>query len=45
MQVYVSDRLSDFDQIIFNGGSHSELVKMAYRDFERLVHPEVITMQ
>jgi len=45
MPVYVSSHLSDFDQIVFNGGTHSELIKLAYRDFERLVHPEVITTQ
>lgn len=42
MPVFVSSHLSDHDQIIFNSGSHSELMKLAYRDFERLVHPEVI---
>lgn len=45
MPVYVSNHLGDFDQIVFNGGTHSELIKLAYRDFERLVHPEVITTQ
>lgn len=45
MPVYVSNHLCDFDQIIFNAGTHSELIKLAYRDFERLVHPQVITMQ
>lgn len=43
MPVYVSNHLVDYDQIIFNAGTHSELMKLAYRDFERLVHPEVIT--
>ncbi|MHB1949516.1 MAG: aminoacyl-tRNA deacylase [Gammaproteobacteria bacterium] len=42
MQVYVSSHLADKDQIIFNAGTHSELLKLAYRDFERLVHPKVI---
>lgn len=43
MPVYVSNHLADYDQIIFNAGSHSELMTLAYRDFIRLVHPEVIT--
>ena len=30
--------------ITFNAGSHSELVKMSYEDFARLVKPKVITM-
>lgn len=45
MPVYISSHLIDNDQIFFNAGSHSELMKMAYRDFERLVHPEVIATQ
>jgi Ala-tRNA(Pro) deacylase len=43
MPVYVSNHLGEYDQIIFNAGSHSELMKLAYRDFERLVHPQVIS--
>lgn len=43
MPVYVSNHLGDYEEIIFNAGTHSELIKLAYRDFERLVHPEVIT--
>jgi Ala-tRNA(Pro) deacylase len=43
MPVYVSNHLGDYDEIIFNAGTHSELMKMAYRDFEKLVDPTVIT--
>lgn len=43
MPVYVSNHLGNYAEIIFNAGTHSELMKLAYRDFERLVHPEVIT--
>ena len=28
------------EEIAFNAGSHRELVKMAYKDFERLVKPK-----
>jgi Ala-tRNA(Pro) deacylase len=42
MAVYVSSELNDFDQMVFNAGSHSELVKMSYHDFERLVKPKSI---
>jgi len=42
MPVYVSSKLRGLDQIVFNAGSHSELMKLAYKDFERLVKPEVI---
>ena len=42
MPVYVSSILSKNDQIVFNSGTHSEVMKLAYKDFERLVKPEVI---
>jgi Ala-tRNA(Pro) deacylase len=44
MPVFVSNELAHLDQIIFNAGSHSELVQMAYADFERLVKPKVIVL-
>jgi len=40
--VYVDETLSEDREIAFNAGSHFELIKMAYRDFERLVKPEVM---
>ncbi|HEY5653250.1 MAG TPA: YbaK/EbsC family protein [Pontiella sp.] len=39
MEVYVSPSLKRERQIIFNAGSHSELICMLYKDFEHLVHP------
>src|SRR5262245_16477274 len=42
MPVYVSSRFRAIDNIIFNAGSHSELIQLAYNDFERLVKPKVI---
>lgn len=30
------------EQIAFNAGNHYELIKMPYRDFERLIHPVTI---
>jgi len=42
MKTYVVDGLANNDQIIFNAGSHLELVQLAYADFERLVKPEAI---
>jgi len=43
MQVYASNQLSKLDQMVFNAGTHSELMRLAYQDFERLVHPKIIT--
>lgn len=42
MDVYVSDTLTEDDEIAFSAGTHSELLRLAYRDFERLVGPTVI---
>ncbi|MBI4501513.1 MAG: YbaK/EbsC family protein [Gemmatimonadetes bacterium] len=42
LDVYVADALTEDNQICFNAGSHTELVKLAYRDFERLVGPRVL---
>ena len=44
MQVYVSPSLSADKQIAFNAGSHSELICMLYKDFERLVRPMKIPL-
>jgi Ala-tRNA(Pro) deacylase len=41
MDVYVEEVLSWDDEIGFNAGTHSEIVKLAYKDFETLVHPKV----
>lgn len=43
MDVYVADSLAENRNIAFNAGSHTEIMKMAYRDFERLVQPEVLS--
>jgi Ala-tRNA(Pro) deacylase len=42
MKVFADQRLAEDEQIAFNAGSHSELVRLAYADFERLVEPEVV---
>jgi len=41
--VYVDETLAEDLEIAFNAGSHYELIKMAYSDFERLVQPEVLS--
>lgn len=41
MDVYVSETLSQDEEIAFNAGSHTELIQLPYQDFERLVHPKV----
>src|SRR3989304_7227087 len=43
MDVFVAESLTEDKEIAFNAGSHRELVKLAYKDFEQLVKPKVIT--
>ena len=42
MQVFAAAKLVEDDEIAFNAGSHTELIKLAYKDFERLVKPTVV---
>jgi Ala-tRNA(Pro) deacylase len=41
MDVYVAVPLTEDEEIAFNAGSHTELIRLAYADFERLVKPVV----
>lgn len=43
-QVYVSTSLASGEEIAFNAGSHTELIRMAYADFERLVEPRIVEL-
>jgi Ala-tRNA(Pro) deacylase len=42
MDVYAAESLAENDEIAFNAGSHEEIIKLAYHDFERLVKPRVM---
>ena len=42
LDVYVATTLTKDQGIAFNAGSHTELIKMAYDDFARLVKPKVV---
>ena len=42
LETYVTRSLADDEEIAFNGGTHTELIRMPYRDFERVVHPKAI---
>lgn len=44
MPVFAAKELSKDTEIAFNAGTHSELVQLAYSDFDRLVHPKVVTL-
>ena len=43
MDVYVSESLTVDDEIAFNAGSHTELIRLAYSDFASLVEPQVVS--
>ena len=43
MPVYVARSLAEDEDIAFNACSHHEMIKVPYKDFERLVQPHVIT--
>lgn len=40
MDVFVAEGLAEDETIAFNAGSHTELIKLAYSDFYRLVMPK-----
>ncbi len=40
--VYVDETLTRDEEIAFNAGSHRELMRMSYQDFDRLEHPTVV---
>lgn len=41
MPVFVSETLAEDEEIAFNAGSHTELVRLGYADFVRLVEPKL----
>lgn len=41
MPVYVAKALTEDEEIVFNAGTHTDAIKMSYRDLERLVKPVV----
>jgi Ala-tRNA(Pro) deacylase len=43
MEVYVAEALTRNEDIAFNAGSHTEVIRLRFKDFERLVHPKVVS--
>ncbi len=39
MDVFMAAALAEDEEIAFNAGTHTELIKMAFPDYVRLVHP------
>ena len=42
MPVYIAANLTEEAEIAFNAGSHTEVIKLDYADFARLVNPTVV---
>jgi Ala-tRNA(Pro) deacylase len=40
MEVFVAESLAENEEIVFNAGSHLELIRLSFKDFERLVKPK-----
>lgn len=41
MEVYMDNKLSANEEIVFNAGTHTELIKVTLKDYERLVKPKI----
>lgn len=39
MEVFVDETMIENREIAFNSGTHTELIKLSYKDYERLVEP------
>lgn len=42
MDVFIAESLTKDEEIAFNAGSHTEVIKLAFKDFEKLVQPKVV---
>lgn len=44
MDIYVDEALAEDAEIAFNAGTHTEVVRLPYADFERLAKPRVVRL-
>ena len=44
MEGFVEPRLGTDEEIAFNAGTHTELIRLAYRDFDKLVRPRRVQL-
>ncbi|MFC1770944.1 aminoacyl-tRNA deacylase [Candidatus Margulisiibacteriota bacterium] len=42
LQVYVDESLANEKEILFNAGTHTELISMSYQDFIKLAKPKIL---
>ncbi len=43
MEVFMAESLAGNEELAFNAGSHTEIIRMPFLDFERLVQPKVVS--
>jgi Ala-tRNA(Pro) deacylase len=41
LPTYVEQSLAEQDYIVFEAGTHTDAIKMSYRDYEKIVKPKV----
>ena len=41
MPTYVEKSLAEQDYIVFEAGTHTDAIKLSYRDYERIVKPQI----
>lgn len=41
LDVYLDPSLATHDEIVFNAGTHTDLIRMRFEDFDRLVMPHI----
>jgi len=44
LHVYVDPALEKYESLFFNAGNHLQTVRLRYKDFKKLVQPEVVTL-
>ncbi|MBU4404278.1 MAG: YbaK/EbsC family protein [Candidatus Aminicenantes bacterium] len=42
LDVYVAESLAEDEEIVFNAGSFTELIRLSFQDYEKLVMPKVL---
>lgn len=45
IEEFVAEELTKDEEIAFNAGTHTEVIKMKYNDFERLVKPRILNFK
>ncbi len=45
LDVYVAESITEHPYFAFTAGSHSEVIRMAYKDYEHLVSPSFIILE